>query len=276
MPATSLFFHVGLHKTGTTWLQDALFPTLPHVGLAKTRNLEKVQDHVRKAQKPILVISHEGMSGTISLRKTQNSRLMRTTETAASIRDLSANGIIIGFREHTAWINSAYYEKAKARPVSAPQFMSMFATEELLWCDVLRLFEETETSVFAFFYEELVHRPADFISDLCGFLMTDSPVDVEGLLSQRVNPSPRTARGQFVSRLFLDLSDRLERLPTLRRKVRRWGANVGTLVDTPTHEATPIQFCPSVTEVLCRDWNNLVSLVERRRGRDFGSFRTSR
>ena len=275
MNRSRLFFHVGLHKTGTTWLQDTLLPNLPNVSVARTRNLEKIRQRIIESHSSILVVSHEGMTGSISLHKTRNSRLLRTSETICNLRQFDICGIIIGFREQNSWINSAYYEKAKARSVCAAKYLSTFAVEELLWCNVLGLLDSKGSRVFAFLYDELVHRPSDLVADLCDFLTIQPPSGLEKLFDKRVNPSPRSARGQRVSRLFLDLSDKAVSWPTLKRGLRRWGAHLGTLVDSRTQEPRAIQFPSGLDELLRCDWNNLVGLVSERRGRDFSPFKTT-
>ena len=56
---TTIFFHVGLGKTGTTFLQDRFFPSLKGIDYLPRNKFYKAKDYIRNSQSPSILVSRE-------------------------------------------------------------------------------------------------------------------------------------------------------------------------------------------------------------------------
>ncbi len=278
MSTPHVFFHIGLHKTGTTWLQRALFPALSDVTTKRSRSLPKIKDAIANND-AVLIISHEGMSGSISTQKSPGDRDKRLRENIEKMSALNnCNGIIIGFREQLSWINSAYSEKAKKEPVLPESYLESFSPTELSWCKLLDAVGAARAPIFCFLYEELLHGPESLISDLCGFLGTPVPSNWSEISERRENRSPRGSLGQHASRALFSIARVLKNAPLIsraKRPLRGVGSRLGTRLDRYSAPATAITFNDELAKELEADWNTLLSIVGERRGRDFSALALS-
>jgi len=265
-----LFFHIGLHKTATTWFQRHLFPNLAGVNCRVTKR-------VADAAKPggdssILIVSHESLSGTLSSEKQPGDNKKRLAETLASIAAVAPNAaIIVGFREHDSWLTAAYAQKAKKQGVKAERYVASFSRDDLSWCRSLDLIEDGDRSVFPFLYEELSCAPEALIDDLCRFLGTEAPANLTELLTVRENSSPRSRAGQLVSRPFFQVSYALERFTPIRAKsLRELGGRLGSRLD---QNFAPLQIGldPDMARDLRRDWERLLQRIGDMRNRDLSA-----
>ena len=275
MNKPSVFFHIGLHKTGSTWFQRALFPDLPNVEVQRTRKFSIIEKLVAKKRPKILIISHEGMTGSLNMQQSFGDRGKRLRDSIARISEFhSCAGIIIGFREQTSWINSAYAEKAKKRPLSAVEYLSSYSPDDLSWCKILAAADRAPVPVFGFLYEELNSDPSALVADLCRFLGTTEPSNLSEILAKRENLSPRGDLGRRASRVFFTISRILKPIPFLsnaKRPLRSLGSKFGARLDRHSVPAPTIAFDDALAKLLQGDWSKLVEIVGERRGRDFSA-----
>lgn len=272
-----IFFHIGLHKTATSWLQNHLFPNLDGVKVLRAQHFEEISRYIRDGGPETLLVSHEEMGGTIGRRREPGDSERRLKETLAAIAVAAPHAaIIIGFREHSAWLHSACSQRAKKHPTKLDSYAESFSADELSWCRILGLIEASCDAVFAFLYEELPHSPHALVDDLCRFLGVKPPSDLDDLLDVRENPSPRSLQGQLLSRSFYRLSRRLAKITNTKisdapiaYRLRKYGFRLGAHFDRyfPAYHHVP--FNADTARVLRQDWANLLSLVGERRGRDF-------
>jgi hypothetical protein len=262
-----VFFHIGLHKTATTWFQQHLFPNLAGVTCLRTKHIAEIAKP--SGGTPILIVSHESLSGTLSSEKQPGDNKKRLTETLGSIAAVAPGApIIIGFREHGSWLSAAYAQKAKKQGVKLKQYVATFSREDLSWCRSLDLIEEGGRSVFPFLHEELSCAPEALIDDLCRFLGTDIPANLTELLAMRENASPRSKAGQMLSRPFFQTSYALRSFTSINTKpLREFGGRLGTRLDQ--HFAPlEIGLDQDMAEDLRRDWEHLLKHIGERRSRD--------
>lgn len=267
--ANTIFFHIGLHKTATGWLQRQLFPSLP-LPIYRTRKFDKIGDLAADPSTDAIIISHEGLGGRISDSKAPGDTMAIFSSTIARIADLPIEGkVLIGFREHAAWINSAYAQRGKKSAVTPVQYRDSYVLGDLLWMDRVALCDRHGLKSFQFLYEEFGHDPITLVADLCKFLETPMPGNTAELLARRENPSPRTARGFRVSRVAHRIARALGGLPgvdakRLRASASKLGAGCDSAAGPPL-----IVLKEAETERLRDDWSELVGSVALRRGRDF-------
>ena len=91
-----LFFHVGMHKTGTTFLQQAVFPHWRGINYVPWPHLELL---LRLDDNKINLVSREGLSGKNWAHYEERERsLQRLAEL------FPASRILISFRKHSGYI----------------------------------------------------------------------------------------------------------------------------------------------------------------------------
>lgn len=251
-----------MHKTATTWFQHQFFPSLDGVEVLHTRHIDKVP--IPGPDAPMLIVSHAGLSGKLSMKKSPGTNSQWLARNLTLIQDAAPNSaILIGFRQHRSWLEAAYCNKAKKTwGMSRPAYLETFSPEDLSWCKALRTIEGSFKSVFPFLYEELVRTPHSLIADLCGFLGKAPPADLDQVLKVRRNPSPRSSAGQFLSRSLYAVSA-ASRRNLLKQRCGRFGAALDRFFHVP-----PFDLPADLDQKLTQDWNDLVRLVAERRGRD--------
>ena len=267
-----IFFHIGLHKTATTWFQRHLFPHLAGVECRRSKRIGKIC--ASHGNGSTLLISHESLSGTLSSEKQPGDNKKRLARSLGHITTAKPGAaIIVGFREHASWLGAAYAHRAKKEGVNFARYVRTFSVDDLSWCRSLDLVEGASPSVFPFLYEELTSAPEPLIEDLCRFLGTKPPANLNDLLARRENPSPRSRAGQLVSRPFFQVSYALDRLPGVKTKgLREFGARLGARFDgNGTRE---VVLNRELAEELKQDWDGLLARIGRWRGRDFSGFST--
>ena len=94
------FFHVGLHKTATTFLQKSVFPEWPGIHYLQSRNIEYF---LRLPDTETYLISCEGLSGATFATLDERCRGI-----ARLARMFPAANTIIGFRPHGGFMASLY------------------------------------------------------------------------------------------------------------------------------------------------------------------------
>ena len=262
-----MFFHIGLHKTASSWFQRHLFPNLAGVTCLRTKHIAEIAKPSGGA--PILIVSHESLSGTLSSEKQPGDNKKRLSETLGSIAAVAPGApIIIGFREHGSWLSAAYAQKAKKQGVKLERYVATFSREDVSWCRSLDLIENGSRSVFPFLYEELSYAPEALIDDLCRFLGTNIPANLTELLAMRENASPRSKAGQMLSRPFFQTSYALRSFTSINTKsLREFGGRLGTRLD---QHFTPLEIGldQDMAEDLRRDWKHLLERIGNRRNRD--------
>lgn len=258
--ATDIFFHVGLHKTATKWFQEVLFPNIIAIDVLKPEDLSEIELRI-KSPNP-LIVTWEALSGSLSPRKTPGANCECLHKSLDFIRSLAPEaGIIIGFREHTSWLQAAAAQKAKYKwYVDKRTYVETFSPTDLSWCSKLETISRSFTSVFPFLYEEIIYSPAEMIGDLCEFIGKEPPENLHKLLIDRRNPSPRSAIGQFVSRSLCMIS------PHQKGWTRR-SHQVGAWIDRYA-PASEVVIDAKLAKTLWQDWIDLVHRVSEHRRRD--------
>jgi hypothetical protein len=257
-----VFFHIGLHKTASTWFQSNLFPNMHGLQLIRSRSFDGVMPGTRK-----LLFSSEELGGSLSRKRAPGDSHKRLRESLVRIVAAAPHpAIIVGFREQAAWLDSAYAQRAKKRALNRQLFVNSFTREELSWCHTLNLIESSCETVFPFLYEELIYAPHALVDDLCRFIGVEPPSNLEALLAMRAQPSARTLPGQFVTRLFY--------LVSLTRPLHGYGKRLGVRVDR-YFKPRRIVLEPELATELHQDWARFLAMAGDRRTRDFSALAIS-
>lgn len=99
-----IIIHIGLHKTGTSFLQRVIFPKLDGVYYIRTNKAFEILS-IRAIENKITLLSHEILSGKPGSIGRKDFRF----ELADSLKKLFPNAkIIIGIGELEPWLKSLH------------------------------------------------------------------------------------------------------------------------------------------------------------------------
>lgn len=171
MTYENFYFHVGLHKTASTYLQRFVFPRWPGIKYLRYRNIEYF---LRLAETEKYLISSEGLSGATFAALDERLRgLARLAEMFPG-----ANAII-GFRPHGGFVASLYSQYLRyGGDAPFEDFFSLDGPQDqVVWrrddLSFRSLIECLETSFgkppFVFQMGELRTNRDGLLSDLAGF-----------------------------------------------------------------------------------------------------------
>jgi hypothetical protein len=172
MNETKVFIHVGLHKTGTTFLQNEVFPKIPGINYHQKIDLTTVVEPNK-----INLFSDENLDGG-------SYRLFNTVQQRYAILEnlkliFPDAKIIICLREKGSWLRSAWKQYT----------LSYYGYSILEYCKRLdpqfydfdgyvskikELFGEDNVLVIDFEY--LCEFPKNFVGEICDFIGVPVPV----------------------------------------------------------------------------------------------------
>lgn len=160
---SEVFVHVGLHKTGTTWIQEEIFRKL---NVAYTRRTDLLAIPCSKGQKKI--IAHEELSGHPYYGRYED----RFAIADAIGRLFPSARIIVGFRDPSSWVKSLY-----SQYIRTGGWKSFEHFEKEIFDERFLQFEEYERylkkkfdNVFVYRFEEIWADKSRFAKSLCDFL----------------------------------------------------------------------------------------------------------
>ena len=164
-----IYLHIGLHKTGTSFLQKVIFPKINGIDFynPKLNDLKNIKPKIKT------LISNESLAGQpYSFNQTDRYKTLNF------IKKLYPNANIIFVKRNPKnWINSLYKQYIRGGGVYSFQkwFNDIF--------DIDFLYDKYENELKKKFkkilildYEELKEKPDLFIKKLCSYIGVDVPV----------------------------------------------------------------------------------------------------
>lgn len=181
MTYANLYFHLGLHKTATSYLQRSVFPRWPEIHYMRARNLEYF---LRLPDTQKTLISCEGFSGATFASLADRVRgIVRLAEM------FPAANTLIGFRPHGGFMSSLYSQYLRYGgaqrfeeffPLDGSQGQAIWKRQDLNFQTII---ETTESAFgkqpFVFAMEELKTNPKGLMADLADFFGTPAPREIE-------------------------------------------------------------------------------------------------
>jgi len=169
-----IFFHVGLGKTGTTFLQYRVFPYFSGMEYIQRTKYKKAKEIIRRGSSERYFLSFEC-----------DQQLEDVVRDWA--KDFPQTRPIIVFRRHDSWIASQFRRFLKNCHVTTfkelldlDQNKGLFKKEELFFMPKIRLLEEVfEKQPIILLYDTMKKDPKSFIHDLATRM--ESSVDVDAL-----------------------------------------------------------------------------------------------
>jgi len=174
----NIYIHIGMHKTGTTYLQTQVFPHWPDVYFVR---YALVRDLISRPSEQKILISDESLSGSyrnsfVSKKSTWREERILCLHNLAKL--LPEAHILICFRKHFDMILSLY--KQYLHEGGVYEFNDFFSLEQdcLIKKDDLNYTEivdciknEFKNSAFLYTYDEM-EKINDLIRDMCDFMQT--------------------------------------------------------------------------------------------------------
>ena len=169
MNAKQLVFHIGLHKTGTSYLQRSVFPKLfsdQNYLFGKSaehaltmRDFDMSQPHV---------LSSERWSGDVLQPHNSWANFARFCTQVSMLGDVKAKVILV-LRPHEEWLWSAYLQRIKfgGSFVSFRDYIEGFGDKGLSWAERVNALEGHDLLLLD--YRELTLSPFSFISRIADF-----------------------------------------------------------------------------------------------------------
>jgi hypothetical protein len=171
-----IFIHVGLPKTGTSWLQHNLFPKLDVTLIQKSKDFSDIPD------KGKVLISLEALSGTFTYPIDFRNYLIH------GIKAIHPDAkIIIGLRDKNNWVKSMYNQGVK-RGVFYDTFEEWYDNLDLRILDFegyVKILKELFDDVFVYHFEDFKKDKEKVVDDMCRYIGVDVPVYEDSV----VNPS---------------------------------------------------------------------------------------
>jgi hypothetical protein len=174
-----IILHVGLHKTGSTWLQKNLFPFLDGVNYVDPSKFAKTYDFLKNIKidnNKINLISYEAFSGySHNPLETYETRLQIAKNLKRFYPDAS---IIICTRDKDDWLKSAYRQfSLSVWAYGWKQYVSLFDKRMLDFDAYISFLKELFSDVYVCRFEDFKRSPDRFIHNMCSFIGVGVPKD---------------------------------------------------------------------------------------------------
>lgn len=214
-----LYLHIGLHKTGTTFLQKAVFPLWQGLEYLP---LDKLEYLVRMSEEKNYLLSREGLSGQNWMHKAEREAcIVRLAKLFPDAR------VIMSFRQHPGFIVSSYNQFLQRGGFlefkdyfSLQSDNSFMASEDFLFRDKIDLVaNEFGHQPHVVLHQDIVSDIGKVIRSLEGFMGGSGP-SVEAIKSRKFNKSV----GHYPAKILRSLNrhSRSELNPDGRYPLYHW------------------------------------------------------
>ncbi len=195
---TQIILHIGLHKTGTTFLQQEIFPKLKGVNYKFYYDMQdyKIKDGY------INLISCENLSG--SLLSSIKFGAFERKALLYGMKALYPNArIIVGFRNKEKWLRSVYVQHIKQGRLyrSYNSFLETVPTEFVDFDSYECLIRELFDDVYVYHFEDLKKDVDSFVRGICDFIGAEVPIFINRKWSKHWNDR-KLILGKIRSSLF--------------------------------------------------------------------------
>ncbi len=168
-----VILHIGLHKTGTTFLQDNIFPYFNDLSIIRAWHNQKTI--VSQDLKAKILITYEGFSGDPWVGNYHD----QFCQNIHNLKKLYSDPkIIIGFRKHSSLILSLYKQYLHQKGTENLDYLFNYQNtgvlkhEDLFFYNKVNLLQKEFKDVFIYFQEDLNNNLGTFIRSLSQFLET--------------------------------------------------------------------------------------------------------
>ena len=177
-------FHLGLHKTGTSFLQKNIFPYLENVCFIDRPYFNHPYFDIELDKEKINVISGERYSGVPHLLM-KNSRFIIAKNLKILFPDAR---IIIGIRETQSWLGSCYTEAVKQGCFfSYNEWFEKLDSSYLEIDEYIIFLKELFPEVFIYNMEDFIRNKSGVIENMCNFIGCSVPDYRDEIINMRLS-----------------------------------------------------------------------------------------
>lgn len=219
--------HLGLHKTGSTFLQERVWPAFFGDRWAWPRAADVLTDI--GSFRSYALVSQENLSGVLLPSYPGESwrRFERFVDAARSLNPRPR--LIMIIRPHLEWLWSAYLDRAKrGYRGTFSDYLERFSEADLSWAERTVVLQREFNDVLIMHHGDLKTRPAVALSRIAKFAgleITDEALSTLVAGSANVNESPRTAFAMAVARFAYNRRT-LRTIKRVSRRLRSGGEDV--------------------------------------------------
>jgi len=157
-----LYIHVGLPKTGTTFLQEEIFKKMKNIRYIRDLDITSYVLDDRKT-----IISHENLAG-VSNPSPASHRFIIADYLHKLFPDAK---IIVGIRDKDSWLYSLYSQHIRnGGSLSFEEFLAKFDKRCLDFEEYISYLKSLFSEVYVYRFEDLIRNKAEFVKKLCDFI----------------------------------------------------------------------------------------------------------
>ncbi len=267
-----LVLHIGIQKTGTTFLQKAVFPHWRGIRYLRTDNLEKL---LRIDDRQVNLLSREGLSGRNWDGQAARIRcIVRLAELFPEAR------IILSFRRHAGYILSSYnHYIQRGGTLSFDEYFDpvnnqgLMKTEDFLFFDKVKAVESAfGRRPFIYTLEEFRDGMDAMLGDLAVHIGGQPPKASE-LRAGKENPSLGRLPLKMLRRINRHTRSELNkdgRWPLKHWRLQRLGLDPRTICQSwlrflPRHGVVPDQLIAWINDHYAQDWQQVLDYQAARK-----------
>ena len=162
-----IVIHIGLHRTGTTFLQKEVFEKIENINYMFDDSL-----HRMSICGGTNLISNEGLSLSMPHSKTNRMQVLDNLQ-----RLFPAAKIILGFRERKGWLRSCYYRYVLSGGILRYQNYTYTYGNNIIDMDGYeKEVNDKFDDVYVYKFKDLKEKPNEVIKGICAFIGCDVPV----------------------------------------------------------------------------------------------------
>lgn len=191
-----IIIHIGLHKTGTTFLQREVFPKiLKGNNYLRKSEAKKAIKNKKFDLRKINFLSEENFSNSIIKPETGWQNFSDFVEQLNRIKNSESNAdikIILILRNHTDYLWSAYLHELKMcrkQSISFEEYARSFGEKGLSWSERINALSEFDLMVID--YNELLTDSVGLIQKILNFVGLEI-LDMPNFKSIKQNLTPKT------------------------------------------------------------------------------------
>jgi hypothetical protein len=181
---TDLYIHIGMSRTGTTWLQNEVFPKLKNINYID-RNIKPKESRnpfimdIPDNGKPVL-ISNEVFCNYNRLHSYHGKYVASPVEIIKRLNKVFPDSkIIFGNRDKESWLFSVYNNLVKSGYPYSFGFFKEDLIDTIDINDLEKLIKELFDEVFVYDFDEFKKDNYKLLVKLCDFLNVDIPDGIE-------------------------------------------------------------------------------------------------
>jgi len=168
----TIYLHLGLHKTGTSFLQAQVFPKIEELDVKNKHKF--IYDISTESNKSKILFTEEDYSVSMPHKRHK----FECTEALVNFKKIYPDAkIIVGFRNKEDWLRSCYsqYVFTFGGYLSFEKYLQKYEKDILNFEEYLQEIRRLWTEVFVYQFEELKKNPDVLIKKLCDFMNCSVP-----------------------------------------------------------------------------------------------------